>query len=138
MKKKWIALKRRWKKLSPFDRRFYRVQAIVIAFNLLTLPFTWTAICSLLWVGLLTYVYSMELRSRRVEQYIYYYKGRWRQLGLDNKECLEAAAIKSEYSRLCYNYNKLKYECNQLKKSFCDIQNKKNINPKNNEKWITK
>lgn len=130
MKKKLKNLKRRWRKIGKGDRIFYRGQAIIIAFNLLILPFAWTAILTLFWVGLLTYFYSMELRRRRVERYIYYFKGRWRQIDLDNKHVAEASAIKSEYCRLRSNYNKLKYECNQLKKSFCDIQNKKSINPK--------
>ena len=76
MKKKLKNLKRRWRKIEKGDRIFYRGQAIIIAFNLLILPFAWTAIFTFFWVGLLTYVYSMELRRRRVEQYIYYFKGR--------------------------------------------------------------
>lgn len=129
MKKKLKNLKRRWRKIRKGDRIFYRGQAIIIALNLLLLPFTWTAICSFLWVGLLTYVYSMELSRRRVCQWIYYHIGRRRKIYLD-KYVAEASAIKSEHCRLRSNYNKLKYECNQLKKSFCDIQNKKSINPK--------
>lgn len=134
MNKKLKNIKRRWRKIKKGDRMFYRGQAIVIAFNLLILPFTWTAIFTLVWLGLLTFVYSTELARRRVEQYIYYHKGRWRQIDLDNKHVAEASAIKSEYCRLRSNYNKLKYDYNQLKKSFCDIQNKKSINPKNKKK----
>lgn len=117
MNKKLKNLKRRWRKIGKGDRIFYRGQAIVIAFNLLILPFTWTAIASLFWVGLLVFVYSMELARRRVVQYLYYHKGRWRQIDLDNVKLAKADGIKHLYDRLHSDYRKLEYDYHQLKKS---------------------
>lgn len=134
MKKKLKNLKRRWRKIGKGDRIFYRGQAIVIAFNLLILPFTWTAIFSLFWVGLLTYVYSMELAIRRKTAYRWYLIGAWKSKRTYYKDkrrlMYRNAELEFANKRLNSDYNKLKYECNQLKKSFCDIQNKKSINPK--------
>lgn len=121
MKKKLKNLKRRWRKIEKGDRMFYRGQAIIIAFNLLILPFAWTAILTLFWVGLLTYFYSMELRRRRVERYIYYFKGRWRQIDLDNVKLARAASLRLQYDILKSDHNKLQCDYHQLKK---------NINPK--------
>lgn len=121
MKKKLKNLKRRWRKIEKGDRIFYRGQAIIIAFNLLILPFAWTAILTLFWVGLLTYFYSMELRRRRVERYIYYFKGRWRQIDLDNVKLARAASLRLQYDILKSDHNKLQCDYHQLKK---------NINPK--------
>ena len=125
MKKKWINLKRRWRKIGKGDRIFYRGQAIVIAFNLLILLFTWTAVFSLFWVGLLAYVYSMELARRRVCQWIYYYKGRWRQIDLDNVKLARAASLRLQYDMLKSDHNKLQCDYHRLKKS---------INPKNKKR----
>lgn len=125
MNKKLKSLKRRWRKIGKVDRIFYRGQAIVFAFNLLILPFTWTAIAQLFWVGLLVFVYSMELARRRVERAFYYFKGRRRQATLDDRYVMEAANVKIKYIRLNSDYRKLEYDYNQLKKS---------INPKNKKK----
>lgn len=125
MNKKLKNLKRRWRKIEKGDRIFYRGQAIIIAFNLLILPFAWTAIFTLFWVGLLTYFYSMELRRRRAEQYIYYFKGRWRQIDLDKVKLVRAASLRLQYDRLQSDHNKLQCDYHRLKKS---------INPKTQKK----
>ena len=126
MKKKLKNLKRRWRKIEKGDRIFYRGQAIIIAFNLLILPFAWTAIFTLFWVGLLTYFYSMELRRRRVERYIYYFKGRWRQIDLDNVKLARAASLRLQYDILKSDHNKLQCDYHQLKKSINPKKKKRN------------
>lgn len=126
MKKKLKNLKRRWRKIEKGDRIFYRGQAIIIAFNLLILPFTWTAILTLFWVGLLTYFYSMELRRRRVERYIYYFKGRWRQIDLDNVKLARSASLRLQYDILKSDHNKLQCDYHRLKKSINPKKKKRN------------
>lgn len=126
MKKKLKNLKRRWRKIEKGDRIFYRGQAIIIAFNLLILPFAWTAILTLFWVGLLTYFYSMELRRRRVERYIYYFKGRWRQIDLDNVKLARAASLRLQYDILKSDHNKLQCDYHRLKKSINPKKKKRN------------
>lgn len=64
MKKKWIALKRRWKKLSPFDRKFYRGQVILVVFNLLMSILTILNLLNIMWIILLTLTFSFGLQMR--------------------------------------------------------------------------
>ena len=104
MKKKLKNLKRRWRKIEKGDRTFYRGQAIIIAFNL----------------------YSMELRRRRVERYIYYFKGRWRQIDLDNVKLARAASLRLQYDILKSDHNKLQCDYHQLKKSINPKKKKRN------------
>lgn len=83
MKKKWIALKRRWKKLSPFDRRFYKRQVILVVFNLLISILTFLNLLNVMWIILLILTFSFSLQMRRSTAYLWYHKGRLHQQGID-------------------------------------------------------
>ena len=83
MKKKWIALKRRWKKLSPFDRRFYKGQVILVVFNLLMSILSILNLLNIMWVVLLTLIFTFSLSMRRRTAYLWYHKGRLHQHGID-------------------------------------------------------
>ena len=63
MKKKWIALKRRWKKLHRMDRRFFR---LIGAFMLFYLALTF------LWISFLpNLVWMTTLMMLQYFQYMY-------------------------------------------------------------------
>lgn len=129
MKKKWIALKRRWKKLSPFDRAVYVSQGAIVVFNLLMLMLSVLCLFNIMWIVFLTLTFSFGLQMRRRTAYLWYYKGRLHQNGVD---CVKAEnlaqwakAVANENKRLNSDYKKLEYDYNQLKKS---------INPKKKKK----
>ena len=129
MKKKWKALKRRWKKLSPFDRRFYKGQVILVVFNLLMSILSILNLLNIMWVVLLTLIFTFSLSMRRRTAYLWYYKGRLHQNGVDCAKADNlvqwAKAVANENKQLNSDYKKLEYDYNQLKKS---------INPKKKKK----
>ena len=129
MKKKWIALKRRWKKLSPFDRRFYKGQVILVVFNLLMSMLTILNLLNIMWVVLLTLIFTFSLSMRRRTAYLWYHKGRLHQHGIDWVKMEDlvqwAREVARENKQLNSDYKKLEYDYNQLKK---------NINPKKKKK----
>ena len=129
MKKKWIALKRRWKKLSPFDRRFYKGQMILVVFNLLMSILTLLNLLNIMWVVLLTLIFTFSLSMRRRTAYLWYHKGRLHQHGIDWVKMEDlvqwAREVGRENKKLNSDYKKLEYDYNQLKKS---------INPKKKKK----
>ena len=129
MKKKWITLKRRWKKLSPFDRRFYKGQVILVVFNLLMSILSILNLLNIMWVVLLTLIFTVSLSMRRRTAYLWYYKGRLHQNGVDCAKAddlvLWAKVVANENKQLNSDYKKLEYDYNQLKKS---------INPKKKKK----
>ena len=110
MKKKWIALKRRWKKLSPFDRRFYKGQVILVVFNLLMSMLNLLNLLNIMWIVFLTLIFTFSLSMRRRTAYLWYYKGRFHQNGVD---CVKAEnlaqwakAVANENKRLNSDYKK--------------------------------
>ena len=129
MKKKWIALKRRWKKLSPFDRKFYKGQVILVVFNLLMSILTLLNLLNIMWIILLTLIFSFGLQTRRRTAYLWYHKGRLHQHGIDwvkMEDLIQwAREVARENKQLNSDYKKLEYDYNQLKKS---------INPKTKKK----
>ena len=129
MKKKWITLKRRWNKLSPFDRRFYKGQVILVVFNLLMSILTLLNLLNIMWVILLTLTFSFGLQMRRRTAYLWYHKGRLHQHGIDWVKMEDLVQWTREVARenkqLNSDYKKLEYDYNQLKKS---------INPKKKKK----
>ena len=129
MKKKWIALKRKWKKLSPFDRRFYKGQVVFVVFNLLISILTLLNLLNIMWIILLTLIFSFGLRTRRRTAYLWYHKGRLHQHGIDwvkMEDLIQwAREVARENKQLNSDYKKLEYDYNQLKKS---------INPKKKKK----
>ena len=129
MKMNWIALKRRWKKLSPFDRRFYKGQVILVVFNLLMSILTLLNLLNIMWIILLTLIFSFGLQTRRRTAYLWYHKGRLHQHGIDWVKMEDlvqwAREVARENKKLNSDYKKLEYDYNQLKKS---------INPKKKKK----
>lgn len=134
MNKKLKNLKRRWRKIGKPNRTFYRGMTIIAGINILLIPVISNAATNVMWILFVMIMYSTEFVRRRRTQYVWYRKGRRRQASLDDRYVMEAANVKIKYIRLNSDYRKLKYECNQLKKSFCDIQNKKSTNPKTKKK----
>ena len=110
--KKW---KRRWKKLSPFDRRFYTGQVILVVFNLLMSILSLLNLLNIMWILLLTLIYTFCLQTRRRTAYLWYYKGRFHQNGVDHVKANDLV----EWAKSVSHENK------QLKKS---------INPKKKKK----
>ena len=124
--KKW---KRRWKKLSPFDRAVYVSQGAIVVFNLLMLMLSILCLFNIMWIVLLTLTFSFGLQMKRRTAYLWYYKGRLHQNGVDRVKAENlvqwAKAVANENKRLNSDYKKLQYDYNQLKKS---------INPKKKKK----
>ena len=129
MKKKWKALKRRWKKLSPFDRRFYKGQGYLFLFNLALSFVAWPCILNLMWVTSIIFLYTITLRGRRITAYRWYLIGGWKseKTYYINKRRLMYRNAELEFAnkQLNSDYKKLEYDYNQLKKS---------INPKKKKK----
>ena len=129
MKDKVEMWKRRWKKLSPFDRRFYKGQVILVVFNLLMSILTLLNLLNIMWVILLTLTFSFGLQMRRRTAYLWYHKGRLHQHGIDWVKMEDlvqwAREVARENKQLNSDYKKLEYDYNQLKKS---------INPKKKKK----
>ena len=129
MKKKWIALKRRWKKLHHMDRRFFRLIGVFMLFYL-TLTFLWISFLpNLVWMTTLMMLQYFNISIRRNRQYAYYLRGCYHQLTADwvrdRRTVYENAELKVKNRRLHSDYKKLEYDYNQLKKS---------INPKKKKK----
>ena len=129
MKEKVKRWKRRWKKLSPFDRRFYKGQVILVVFNLLMSMLTILNLLNIMWVVLLTLIFTFSLSMRRRTAYLWYHKGRLHQHGIDWVKMEDlvqwAREVARENKQLNSDYKKLEYDYNQLKKS---------INPKKKKK----
>lgn len=126
MKKEW---KRRWKKLSPFDRSFYKGQVILVVFNLLMSVLTILNLLNIMWIILLAFTYTLSLSKRRRTAYLWYHKGRLHQNGIDCAKADNlvqwAREVARENKQLNSDYKKLEHDYHQLKKS---------INPKNKKK----
>lgn len=129
MKEKVKRWKRRWKKLSPFDRRFYKGQVILVVFNLLMSILSILNLLNIMWVVLLTLTFSFGLQMRRRTAYLWYHKGRLHQHGIDWVKMEDlvqwAREVARENKQLNSDYKKLEYDYNQLKK---------NMNPKKKKK----
>lgn len=134
MNKKLKNLKRRWRKIGKPNRTFYRGMTIIAGINILLIPVISNAATNVMWILFIMIMYSTEFVRRRRTQYEWYRKGRRRQIDLDKVKLAKADGIKYLYDRLHSDYRKLEYDYHQLKKSFCDIQNKKTINPKTKKK----
>ena len=130
MKKKWIALKRRWKKMDRYDQAYFKVDFVILIAGLVLLIFGrgvgFTLMCWMFSNILLRTAYMSRIRVRKYQSYR---KGKIRQNELDRDEIWELRQenvhIKFKYDRLHSDYKKLEYDYHQLKKS---------INPKNKKK----
>ena len=130
MKKKWIALKRKWKKLNSYDQAYFKADFVILLAGLVLLIFGlgagFTLMCWMISNILLRTAYMSRIRIRK---YWSYRNGRERQDRLDRDEIWEVrgenAKLKFDNNRLHSDYKKLEYDYNQLKKS---------INPKKKKK----
>lgn len=129
MKKKWITLKRRWKKLHRMDRQFFRIIGAFTLLYLLLLPVSPAFLINLVWMISMLTLQFFNISLRRNRQYVYWLKGCLHQSDVDWKRhrrtMYEKAELKFKYDRLNSDYKKLEYDYHQLKK---------NINPKNKKK----
>jgi hypothetical protein len=129
MKKKWIALKRRWKKLEKGDRGMFQVYgwyaALMIAMSFVSVEF----IVNAFWSLVVMFFASFYIARRRLDQYKYFLKGSIRQDRLDwityTRIRYENAELGFKLKQLNSDYKKLEYDYNQLKKI---INNPKKIN----------
>ena len=130
MKKKWIALKRRWKKLDSYDQAYFKADFVILLAGLVLLIFGrgvgFTLMCWMISNILLRTAYMSRVRIRK---YWSYRNGRERQKSLDtlaiNAMIKISWSVHKENRRLHSDYKKLEYDYNQLKKS---------INPKKKKK----
>ena len=129
MKKKWIALKRRWKKLTKFDRRSFRVFGLLIAINTVFTLFSFSNIINTLWLAMFVWAHIRFIQIRIHTQMLWYWRGRNRQVKLNEVAAKQILAIAwnqhKKNIQLNSDYKKLEYDYNQLKKS---------INPKKKKK----
>lgn len=129
MKEKVKIWKRRWKKLSTFDRRFYRSQGFLVVFNLVLSLVAWPCVLNLMWVIIFIFLYTITLRDRRITAYRWYLIGAWKLERIYYKDKRRLMYLNAELEfankRLHSDYKKLEYDYNQLKKS---------INPKKKKK----
>ena len=129
MKKKWIALKRRWKKFEKGDRGMFQVYGwyavLMIALSFVSVEF----IVNVFWSLVVMFFAGFYIARRRLDQYRYFLKGRIRQEMLDwikyTRTRFENAELGFKLKQLNSDYKKLEYDYNQLKKS---------INPKKKKK----
>lgn len=129
MKKKLKAMKRRWRKLLRTDRQFFRLTGAFLVLYLMLLPLSITFLGNIIWmIGLITLHY-IHIGIRRNRQYVYWQRGRMKQLALDwekaRKMRYENAELRFKNDRLNSDYKKLEYDYNQLKKSVNPIKKKK-------------
>lgn len=129
MKKKWITLKRRWKKLHRMDRQFFRIIGAFTLLYLLLLPVSLGFLVNLVWMISFIILQYFSISIRRNRQYVYWLKGCLHQSSADwirhRRTMYEKAELKFKYDRLHSDYKKLEYDYNQLKKSINPIKKKK-------------
>ena len=129
MKKKWKALKRRWKKLEKGDRGMFQVYGwyavLMIALSFASVGF----IVNAFWSLVVMIFAGFYIARRRLDQYRYYLKGSIHQ---EKQDWIKYARTRYENVELGFklkqlnsDYKKLEYDYNQLKKS---------INPKKKKK----
>lgn len=129
MKKKWIALKRKWKKLEKGDRGMFQIYGwyavLMIALSFASVGF----IVNAFWSLVVMIFAGFYIARRRLDQYRYYLKGGIHQEKQDWKKYArtryENAELGFKLKQLNSDYKKLEYDYNQLKKS---------INPKKKKK----
>ena len=130
MKKKWKAMKRRWKKLNSYDQAYFKADFVILLAGLVLFIFGrgvgFTLMCWMISNILLRTAYMSRIRIRK---YWSYRNGRERQARLARDEIREVRGenvkLKFDNNRLHSDYKKLEYDYNQLKKS---------INPKKKKK----
>lgn len=126
MKKKWITLKRRWRKLGAGDRFFFGCHIGLSVVNLVLCFISPGCIVNMLWIGLITWNQCDAISRARRMLYAGYLIGNARghlfsakrlvNLAMDYDKCSrELKKTHSDYCKLQYDYNKLKKEVRKKK-----------------------
>ena len=126
MKKRWITLKRRWRKLWPGDRLFFGCHIGLFVVNLVLCFISSGCIVNILWIGLITWKHCDAISRARRMLYAGYLIGDARghlssskrlvKLAKDYDNCAqELKKTHSDYCKLQYDYNKLKKEVRKKK-----------------------
>ena len=129
MKKKWIALKRKWKKLEKGDRGMFTVYGwytlAMIACSFVVINMLINAV----WAIILMFFTWVYIRHRRIMQYRYFHEGRYHQLLEDRVKTAQLREAVLEMNEIIRkqnsDYKKLEYDYNQLKKSINPNKKKK-------------
>lgn len=126
MKKKWITLKRLWRKLGAGDRLFFGCQIGLFVVNLVLCFLSPGCIVNMLWIGLITWNHCDAISRARRMLYAGHLIGNARghlfsakrlvNLAMDYDNCArELKKTRSDYCKLQYDYNKLKKEVRKMK-----------------------
>ena len=126
MKKKWITLRRLWRKLDGADRWFLGAQAVLAMLNLGVCFISPGRIVNFLWIGLITWNHCDAISRARRMLYAGHLIGNARgnlfsakrlvNLAMDYDNCArELKKTRSDYCKLQYDYNKLKKEVRKMK-----------------------
>lgn len=126
MKKKWITLKRLWRKMDGADRWFLGAQAVLATLNLGVCFISPRGIVNFLWIGLITFNHLIAIERVRRTRYRWFRLGDLRQFLLSNRKYAKLAGeyadcaktlkeTHSAYCKLQYDYNKLKKEVRKKK-----------------------
>lgn len=126
MKKKWITLKRLWRKLDGHDRLFFGAHALLAALNLGCCFISPGCLVSFLWIGVVVFNYWVAIERVRRTRYRWFRLGDLRQFLLSNRKYAKLAGeyadcaktlkeTHSAYCKLQYDYNKLKKEARKKK-----------------------
>ncbi len=120
MKKKWINLKRRWRKMHKSDRKVFKGLGILIALNIAALPWVLYNVTNISWLLLLLWIHWIHVASLRKNTKYNLHRGAMHQWWRDRKRYNELSEqlISAEFSRdrLNSKYKKLEYDYRQLKK----------------------
>ena len=120
MKKKWINLKRRWRKMHKSDRSYFACMGTLTALNIISLPWEMDNVINIAWLALLLWMRWMYVASLRINTKCDLRRGAMHQWWHDRKRYNELSEqlISAEFSRdrLNSKYKKLEYDYRQLKK----------------------
>lgn len=129
MKKKWINLKRRWRKMHKSDRKVFKGLGILIALNIAALPWVLHSVTNITWLLLLLWIHRIHVASLRKNTKCDLRRGAMHQWWHDRKRYNELSEqlISAEFSRDSLNskYKKLEYDYRQLKKQVKSNDKKK-------------
>ena len=129
MKKKWINLKRRWRKMHKSDRSYFACMGTLTAFNIATLPWVHSNVMNILWLALLLWTRWMYVASLRKNTKHAFHRGAMHQWRYDRRRYdeLSEQLISAKFSRdrLNSKYKKLEYDYRQLKKQVKSNDKKK-------------
>ena len=120
MKKKWINLKRRWRKMHKSDRSYFACMGTLTALNIATLPWVLHNVTNILWLLLLLWTHQIHVAALRVNTKYNLHRGAMHQWWRDRKRYNELSeqliSAESSRDRLNSKYKKLEYDYRQLKK----------------------